>query len=182
MKNKTISINKTTGFASRRIFCTVLDLIVWYLVYIIILLPAYFMQNGMPQKALNPYIYKNRFDVIIKSPTFLILYLGFIILWEMLIPVITNGQSLFKKKFNLKIECDGNGSYINFVVRGLVKIIILNPYGVIAYLISSSFKTGNGNLISDFFTILTIICGVLILMNKKTIHDKISKTHVVLIK
>ncbi|AAK76755.1 Conserved hypothetical protein (plasmid) [Clostridium acetobutylicum EA 2018] len=50
----------------------------------------------------------------------LLIFLVILLIWEIIIPLLTGGQNFFKQKLNL-------------VVRGSIKILIPNPYGLIFF-------------------------------------------------
>lgn len=179
MKNNIAQVQKDETFILRRAFSTILDLLVWYLSYIAILLVAFLMKYNVPKSKVNPMVYKEQFDTIIKTPLFIIIFIAFIALWEIVIPIVTHGQSFFKQKLNLKIVGDTQLGPANFIIRGVIKILILNPYGVIAYVISKAIRVNAANAISNILLLTVLVCAVLILMDKKPIHDMASKTSVI---
>lgn len=159
----------------RRLGSLLLDYLIWYLIYAFMILFFFFRNFGSPTVSDNLMYYKENFDTIIKTPIFSFTYLGIICLLEIIIPLITNGQSLTKKIFKIRITTKNN-SKISLIVRSIVKIIILNPYGVIAYQIGNAINVSYINNISNMLTIIFIISVILACRDKKSLHDKITNT------
>ena len=168
------------NYILRRSGSLLLDYLIWYLIYAFMILFFFFKNFGFPTVADNLMYYKNNFDTIIKTPIFSLTYLGIICLLEIVIPLITNGQSLTKKIFKIRIATENN-SMIGLIIRSIVKIIILNPYGVIAYLIGNSINSNYINSISNILSIIFIISVVFVFKYKKSLHDKVTNTYVKLV-
>lgn len=164
----------------RRIGSLLMDYLVWYILHICMTLILYISKYGVPKVSDNLMYYKDAFDSMIKTPIFSLTYLGIICIWEIVIPLITNGQSLSKKVFKIRI-ITLNGSRMILILRSIVKIIILNPYGVIAYIIGNIIGTSYTNIISNVLSVIFIISIILVLKNKKSLHDRIAKTSVELV-
>lgn len=163
------------NYIVRRLGSLLLDYLIWYLIYAFMILFFFFKNFGSPIVSDNLVYYKENFDIIIKTPIFSLTYLGIICLLEIIIPLITNGQSLTKKIFKIRITTKNN-SKISLIVRSIIKIIILNPYGVIAYQIGNAININYINNISNMLSIIFIISVILTCRDKKSLHDKITNT------
>ncbi|MCR3760001.1 RDD family protein [Clostridium felsineum] len=177
MKSNTLLVPKDETLLLKRALSTILDLLVWYVSYVAILLIFFSLKYDLPKSKVKLTVYKMEFDTIIKSKAFILIFLALILLWEIVIPILTDGQSYFKQKMHLKIVGNTN---LNLIVRGLIKILILNPYGVIAYVISRAINITSTNMISNTLTLIAFICIILVVIDKRPIHDIIAKTYVTL--
>lgn len=163
----------------KRLLGLVIDQIIWYFIYLIILLGFFLILNGSPSVSGNLMYYKDHFDEIIKSRTFTSLYLLALIVYEVVVPILNNGKSISKKKLGLYINCKGNSKMI-LAIRGIVKIIILNPYGVIAYLLYNATHLFNTGTFSNVLISIFAVCATIVFANKegKGLHDLIAGTYV----
>ncbi|URZ09071.1 RDD family protein [Clostridium felsineum] len=177
MKSNTLLVPKDETLLLKRALSTILDLLVWYVSYVAILLIFFSLKYDLPKSKVKLTVYKMEFDTIIKSKAFILIFLALILLWEIVIPILTDGQSYFKQKMHLKIVGNTN---LNLIVRGFIKILILNPYGVIAYVISRAINITSTNMISNTLTLIAFICIILVVIDKRPIHDIIAKTYVTL--
>lgn len=181
MKNSSNNkIENELSCTRRRIGSLILDYFIWYFMYAIMVIIFYLNNYGTPKVSGDLMYYKNAFDRVIKTPLFIDIYVGIICLWEIVIPIITNGQSLTKKIFKIKVVSENNLK-INLLIRSIIKIIILNPYGVIAYMSGDLLNGQYINTISNILTVVFVISIVLVFRNNKSIHDKVAKTSVKLI-
>lgn len=172
--------NDETSFIMRRAGALLVDYLIWYLIYTVMILIFFTKINGAPTVSGNLLYYKEAFDLIIKTPVFSLSYLGIICIWEVVIPLITNGQSITKKIFKIKVISE-KGSKITLVIRGLIKILVLNPYGVIAYLIGDAVNGNYINIISNILSAIFIISVILAFKDKRSLHDRITNTYVKLV-
>lgn len=163
-----------------RIISLIVDYVIWYLIYAVMILLFYFNTYGTPEVSGNLTYYKDAIDTIIKTPIFSIGYLGILCVLEIVIPLLTNGQSLTKKIFKIRIVSENN-SKLKLFARSLVKILILNPYGVIAYIIGDLINASYINTISNILSVVFIISVILAFKNNKAIHDRVAKTNVEMI-
>lgn len=164
----------------RRACSLLLDYFFWYLIYSIMVLIFYSKTYGMPEVSGNLSYYKDAFDTIIKTSRFSYIYLVIICALEIVIPLLTNGQSITKKIFKIKV-ITRNNSKIRLLIRCIVKIMILNPYGVIAYTIGDLFNRSYINYISNMLSIIFIVSSILVFKYGESLHDKIAKTYISLI-
>lgn len=169
--------NYQSSLIMRRAGSLLLDYLIWYMVYSIMVLGIFLRNNGSPTVSGNLMYYKEAFDNIIKTPLFSITYLGIICLLEIIIPIITGGQSITKKIFKLKVIKDNN-SNMTLILRSIIKIIVLNPYGVIAYLVGNTINTSMINIISNILSVIFIFSIILVFKDEKSLHDKFSRTYV----
>lgn len=172
--------NYETSFIMRRAGVLLVDYLIWYLIYTVMVLTFFLRSNGAPTVSGDLLYYKEAFDLIIKTPIFSLTYLGIICIWEVVIPLITNGQSITKKIFKIRVISE-KGSKITLVLRSLIKILVLNPYGVIAYLIGYAVNGSYINIISNILSVIFILSVVLVLKDKRSLHDRITNTYVKLV-
>jgi uncharacterized RDD family membrane protein YckC len=169
--------NYESSLIMRRAGSLLLDYLTWYIVYAIMVLFIFLKSNGTPTVSGDLMYYKDAFDLIIKTPYFSLIYLGIICTLEIVIPLTTGGQSITKKIFKLKvINC--NNSNIALVFRSIIKIIVLNPYGVISYLLGHAISSNFINIISNILSVIFIFSIALAFKNKKSLHDRLSNTYV----
>lgn len=181
MKNKAnVKEMDNYDYKKKRIFSLLVDYVIWYLIYAVMILVFYFNIYGSPEVSGDLLYYRDAFDNIIKTPVFSLGYLGIICILEIIIPLLTNGQSITKKIFKIKILSENN-SKIRLLVRSVFKILILNPYGVVAYIIGELTNTSYVNTISNILSVIFVISVILAFKNNKSIHDKIAKTNVEMI-
>lgn len=169
--------NHETSFIMRRAGALLVDYLIWYLIYTVMVLVFFLKSNGAPTVSGNLMYYKEAFDIIIKTPAFSLTYLGIICIWEVIIPLITNGQSITKKIFRIKVVNEKKSKII-LVIRSLIKILILNPYGVIAYLIGDAINGNYINIISNILSVIFILSVVLVFKDKRSLHDRITNTYI----
>ncbi len=164
----------------RRAGSLLLDYVTWYLIYAVMVLYFFVKTNGSPTVSGNLMYYKDTFDTIIKTPIFSLTYLGIICILEIIIPLVTNGQSLTKKIFKIRVTTE-NHNKVNLILRSIIKIIVLNPYGVIAYLIGDSIDGGSINMISNILSVIFVLSVILVFKDKKSLHDRITNTQIKLV-
>lgn len=160
----------------KRVACLLLDYVIFYIIYSVMILVFYVSKFGVPDVSTDT-LYNNVFENVIKTPVFSIMYLGIILVWEVVIPLLLDGQSISKKIFKIKSNSI-NGKKINLIIRGIVKIVILNPYGIAAYMIGSAINKSYINSISNILSVIFIISVIMFFKNKGCLHDRISKTYV----
>lgn len=156
------------------------DLSVWYLLYIVIVLILFVVTKGIPTISGNLMYYKEHIDSIITSGAFIIVYIGSLLLYEIAATILNNGKSLSKRIFNLRILYGKNRVY-SLVLRGAIKIVILNPYGIIAHLCNQMIPFISASMYANIMMlILAGSTGVtLASRNGKSIHDMLSHTCVI---
>lgn len=172
--------NYETSFIMKRAGALFVDYLIWYLIYTVMVLIFFTKSNGSPTVSGNLLYYKEAFDLIIKTPAFSLTYLGIICIWEVIIPLITNGQSITKKLFKIKV-INEKKSKIALIIRSLIKILVLNPYGVIAYLIGDAINGNYINIVSNILSLIFIFSVVLVFKDKRSLHDRITNTYVKLV-
>lgn len=184
MKNKNDTGNGNQMELScirKRAMGLVLDFLIWYGVYFLMLIMVFITKFGTPEVSGDLSYYKQAFDGIIKSPLFIIVYLSFLVLWEIIIPMLTEGQSLFKQKLKIKITVDNKrNTRVTLAVRGLVKLMVLNTYGVIAYVLGNLISANAVNVVSNTMSILLVISIIAVVLGKNTIYDMILGTKVII--
>lgn len=164
----------------KRSMALFVDLLLWYLLYIVIVFILFLLTNGMPTISGDLMYYKEQIDPIITSRTFIIVYLGSLLLYEIVVTILNNGQSLAKRIFNIRISY-GKDKIYSLVLRGAVKILILNPYGIIAYLCNQMIPLISINMYADIMLLILAGCTGVTLFSStgKSIHDMISRTYVI---
>ena len=168
------------SYITRRAGSLLTDYLKWYLIYAVMVVYFFVKNNGSPVVSGNLMYYKDTFDIIIKTPAFSLTYLGIICILEIVIPLITNGQSLTKKLFKIRITTEKHNK-IRLILRSIIKVVILNPYGVIAYLIGNSINGNYINIISNVLSAILIISIMLVFKDKKSLHDRITNTYIKLV-
>jgi uncharacterized RDD family membrane protein YckC len=176
MKNKVKNQEDyEVNYIMRRAGSLLVDYLTWYLIYAVMILYFFVKNNGSPTVSGNLMYYKDTFDIIIKTPVFSLTYLGIICILEIVIPLLTSGQSLTKKIFKIRVTTE-NYSKIRLIFRSIIKIIVLNPYGVIAYLIGNSINGNSINIVSNVLSVIFIISVILAFKDKRSLHDRITNT------
>ena len=154
-----------------------IDYVSFYIIYVIMIIVFYAYKFGVSQIS-TEILFDNVFDNIIKTPIFSFTYLGIILIWEVVIPLLTNGQSISKKILKIRVT-SLNRKKLNLIVRSIIKIVILNPYGVIAYILGNILNQSFINSISNALSIVFIISVIMFFKGSNCFHDKIAKTTVV---
>ena len=162
---------------TRRIASLIIDYAVYYLIYVIMIMIFYIKQFGGVPEVSADILYNNVFSGIIQTTEFSLTFLGVVLIWEIIIPLINNGQSISKKILKIKVNSISNKK-ISLILRGIIKIIVLNPYGLIAYLIGTAINKSYINLISNILSVVFIICVIIFFKTKKSVHDRIANTYV----
>jgi len=164
----------------KRSMALLVDLVLWYLLYVLMVFILSLFMNGIPTILENPMYYKEQIDSIITSKTFIIVYLGSLILYEIVIPILNNGQSISKRMFNMRISYEKDKTS-PLALRGAIKILVLNPYGIIAYLCNQIIPLVSTNMYADIMLLILAVCIGVALFNPtgKSLHDMISHTYVI---
>jgi len=164
----------------KRCMALFVDLLLWYLLYILITFVLFLFTNGIPTVSGNVMYYKEQIDSIITSRAFIIVYLGSLTVYEIVVTILNNGQSLSKRIFNLRILYGKDKIYL-LVLRGAIKILILNPYGIIAYLCNQMIPLISTNTYADIMLFILVGCTGVTLVSPtgKSIQDMISHTCVI---
>lgn len=168
---------QSSNISYKRVGALITDYVAYYIIYVIMIIAFYTSKFGGVPEVSADVLANNVFSNVIQTPEFSITFLGVVLIWEIVIPLINNGQSISKKIFKIKVNTL-NKNKAGLIFRGIVKIIILNPYGVIAYLIGSYINSAYINTISNILSLVFIISVVMFLKNKSSLHDKIGKTFV----
>lgn len=162
---------------TQRIVSLFIDYLVWYIVMFLMVIVGYlFIYNKQPIAG-DLQAYKEEFDVIMHDWKFIGLFIAFVFIYEVIIPVVFKGKTLSKKLTHLEIKYNNP---MQLIVRGLLKIIIVNPSGVISYTLGILLNKEYINGISTILSCLLIINIVFVLKNKKAFHDSVCKTEVVM--
>lgn len=167
----------TKSCTGKRLLALIMDYVVYYMIYVAMIIISYVNKFGGVPEVSAEVLYDNVFLNTIQTPGFSLTFLGVVLIWEIVVPLITNGQSISKKILKLKINSKYNKK-VNLIFRGIIKIIILNPYGLIAYLIGSCINRSYINIISNILSIVFIVSVIMFFKNKESLHDKIAKTFV----
>ncbi|MHC1684431.1 MAG: RDD family protein [Clostridiaceae bacterium] len=161
----------------KRLLGLVIDQAVWYLLYLVCLLITYLAFNGSPKVTGDAMYYKLQLDEVITSKIFISFYLAVLMIYEVIMPMLSGGKSLSKKILKLHISCKSKKPS-KLMLRGIVKLIILNPYGIIGYLIYSTTNLLNASVFSNVLIFIFSISILTVAVSKKGIglHDLISNT------
>jgi uncharacterized RDD family membrane protein YckC len=164
----------------KRSMALFVDLLIWYLIYILVVFVLFLFTNGIPTISGNLMFCKEQINSIITSSNFIIVYVGALLLYEIVVTILNNGQSVSKRIFNLRVLCGKDKMYL-LALRGVIKIVILNPYGIIAYLCNQMIPLISINAYADIILfILAGSTGVTLCSRKgNSVHDMISHTCVV---
>jgi uncharacterized RDD family membrane protein YckC len=156
------------------------DLLIWYLIYILVVFLLFLFTNGTPTLSGNLMSDKEQIDSIITSRNFITLYVGALFLCEIVVTILNNGQSVAKRIFNLRILYRKDQMYL-LILRGVIKIVILNPYGIMAYLWNQMIPLISINQYSDIMLLICAASSIAALFVRKgnSFHDMISHTCVV---
>lgn len=152
----------------------VIDYVIWYLLMYVMILVYFFLVEKHTAFSGDISAYGEIFTQIMGKQSFLLIYIGALLIYELLIPLCFGGQSISKKILKTEIVPFRVSTVL---VRGLLKLIIINPCGVVSYLIASLIG-GSAAIISDGLWIILFINVVLVLMNKSTLYDLVNKTSV----
>lgn len=164
---KNIKTTRAFGFA--------IDYIIWYLLmYVMILFYFFIVLKEQPFSG-DLEGYAEVFERIMKRESFVLIYLLGLIVYEIAIPLLMGGQSISKKILKTEIN---PFTVLGVTIRGLVKIIIINPCGVISFLLALAVG-GNASILADALWVVLILNVVLVLMGKPSLQDLASKTTVV---
>lgn len=173
MQNK----NSDENLFGKRLGSLLIDYVSFYIIYVIMIIVFYAYKFGVSQIS-TEILFDNVFDNIIKTPIFSFTYLGIILIWEVAIPLLTNGQSISKKILKIRVT-SLNRKKLHLIIRSIIKIVILNPYGVIAYILGNVLNQSFVNSISNVLSIVFVISVIMCLKGRSCFHDKIAKTIVV---
>lgn len=156
----------------KRVLGLVIDEIMWYLIYFCCLIVTYLIHKGSPQVTGDAMYYKLQLDEIITSKFFISFYLIVLFIYEAVIPTFNKGKTLSKKILGLYINCKSNRA-VSLAIRSIVKLVILNPYGIVAYLFYSITQVFNSNIYSNVLIFIFIICGIMVSVRSegKGFHD-----------
>lgn len=149
-----------------------LDYILWYVLMYVMILVYFFVIERHTAFSDNLTGYAEIFSSIMKTPSFLLIYFAGLVTYEILIPLCFGGQSLSKKILKIEME---PFTFTGVLVRGFLKLIIINPCGVVSYIVAT-MMAGSAAIISDGLWIVLLLDGVLVLMNKRALHDMLTKT------
>ncbi|MDF9823856.1 putative RDD family membrane protein YckC [Breznakia sp. PF5-3] len=151
-----------------------IDYVIWYLLMYIMILFYFFVIEKHTAFSGNLQGYADIFAQIMKQPSFILIYGISLILYEICIPLLFGGQTISKRILKTEIV---PFTVKNIVIRGFIKLCIINPCGVVSYLLALVIA-GNSSLISDGLWILLFIDIVFILLGKSALHDIATKTTV----
>ena len=178
MQNSIQSENEhTLNCSSRRVIALLIDYAAYYIIYVAMIIGFYVKRFGGVPEVSSDSLFNSVFSEVIQTPAFSLTFLGVILVWEIVIPLITNGQSVSKKIMKIKINTSNNKK-ISLVLRGIIKLIVINPYGIVSYLIGSSINKSYINVIANGLSVVFIISVIMFFKNKESLHDKIAKTFV----
>lgn len=165
--------NNTNG---ARAWGLIVDYAMWYFIQVVMILFAFLVVYNKTPIAGDLQAYKVHFDEIMHEPVFITIFVGIVLIGEIGIPLLFGGQSISKKIFKIKVE---PFSVRQTVIRGFVKILIINPNGVVAFILGCAFSSSVVNGISTVLGILLVVNAILVLKHRPTMYEMISKTHVV---
>lgn len=163
---KNIKTTRAIGF--------VIDYAFWYfLMYIMILFYFFFVEK---QTAFSGNIgaYGAIFTNIMTQSSFLIIYICSLLVYELLIPLCFGGQTISKMILKTEIV---PFQVSKILIRGVLKLIIVNPCAVISYLLATLIG-GNAAIISDVLWVILFLNVVLLFMGKPMLYDMLNKTTV----
>lgn len=163
----------------KRVLGLLIDEIIWYLIYFFCLIVTYLIYKGSPQVTGDAMYYKLQLDEVITSKFFISFYLIVLFIYESIIPTFNKGKTLSKKILGLYINCKSNGA-ASLAIRSIVKLVILNPYGIVAYLFYNITQVFNSNIYSNVLILIFIICGIIVAVRNegKGFHDLVAGTAV----
>ena len=163
---RSIKATRAIGFA--------IDYAIWYFLMYIMILVYFFLIEKQTAFSGNISAYGVIFTQIMSKSSFLLIYMGALLIYELLIPLCFGGQSITKKILKTEIV----PFHVTTILgRGLLKLIIINPCGVISYLFASLIG-GSAAIISDGLWILLFINVILLLRGKSLMYDLANKTTV----
>ena len=154
----------------------IVDYAMWYLLQVVMLLFAFLVVYKKSAIAGDMQAYRTHFDEIMHEPVFISIFIGIVLIGEIGIPLLFGGQSITKKIFKIKVE---PFTFSQIVVRGLLKILIINPNGVVAFIFGCAFSSDVVNAISTVLGILLVVNVILVLKHRPTMYEMLSKTKVV---
>lgn len=177
MKHKIENESETLSCSSRRVISLLIDYAVYYIIYVAMIIIFYMNKFGGVPEVSTDTLFNNVFSEVIQTPVFSITFLCVVLVWEIVIPLINNGQSISKKVLKIKVNTVNNKK-MNLIIRGIVKLIVLNPYGIVAYLIGNCINRSYINIISNILSVVFIISIIMFFKNKQSLHDRVAKTFV----
>ena len=112
----------------------VIDFLIWYMLYIVILFVLFLLNHELSATSGNLMYYQEVFHSMTGSSNFIILYVGCLLFYEIAAVILWDGQSLSKRILHLRVLSKKN-KISSLVIRGIVKLLIVNPFGVAAVLL-----------------------------------------------
>lgn len=161
-----------------RFWSLFIDMIVYYVImYVMILVDFLFISRFTPTAG-DLTAYADQFKIIMHRPGFILVFIGLVVLYEVLMPLLNGGQTLSKKIMKLKVE---PYSFGKLLVRALIKIFFVNPSGVVSFSLVAFIAPQFGGIVANLFTGLLILSAVLLFTKDWTLQDSVTKTSVVLV-
>lgn len=158
----------------KRIMSTLIDLVSWYLIMYFMILFWFFAVEGYTPVAGDLQQYKEMFDNIMFQPTFIISFIVLLLIWEVAFPLLFGGQTPSKKIMKLKIL---PFSVSAIFIRGFVRIITINPSGIISYVIAKNVGLSI-NIVSNILSVILLVNVIVVFYNKRSTAELLSRTHI----
>jgi uncharacterized RDD family membrane protein YckC len=170
-----------------RAIALIMDYFIWYVLLILIQLFYFFTQGGSIQTLIasgGADLYKELISLPHSAFIIAIIFFALLLIYEVLIPLLTNGQSLTKKIIKIQIT-PTNAK--NIVLRGLAKIIIINPLNFLTLILLTllrhcgldpqSVVAVNATAWTPDILMFIFALSILItIATKKSLHERISGT------
>ncbi|MDR2709568.1 MAG: RDD family protein [Elusimicrobiota bacterium] len=153
-----------------------IDYIVWYIAFVVILL-AYVMKTSGVDVVGSGEDYTQLAEQARRAPYVYIYYILFLFAYEILVPLFSDGRTLSKLILKLKIIPVRPQQII---IRGLVKLIIVNPCLAFTTLLAVYF--GWTFFIVDVFFGIFLVDIVITIITGSSLQDRLARTEIVSIK
>lgn len=169
--------NNVSNIRLKRVMGLIIDEVIWYAIYVIVFLILFLAIKGIPTISGNHIYYQNASYQIKTSTAFTITYGLILIIYEVIVPMISNGKTISKKILKLNIQSKNN-SKVRIAARGIIKLIILNPYWFVGYLIFSITHLFNNAIYTRILFTSFAACILIAFINKegKGLHDILADT------
>lgn len=158
-----------------RFYGFIVDYLIWYILMVVMLFVSFLFIHKETAFAGNLAAYQVIFDRIMHEPTFILIYTMLLVVYEIIVPLITHGQTLSKKLLHIQVKKVSNK---DLCIRGLLKILIINPCGIIAYMVGSYFGQDVINMVSNILTVILCINMIAYAMNRECMHSILSHTNI----
>lgn len=158
----------------KRIISSFIDLVSWYVLMYFLILFWFFAVDKFTPIAGDLQQYKEMFDSIMFQPMFIIIFMVLLLGWEVIFPLLFGGQTPSKKLMKIKIL---PFNFAAIFIRGISRIIIMNPSGIIAYIVAKGIGV-QVNIISNILSFLLFVNVVMVFYNRQSTVEYISKTRI----